>query len=88
MNWEIGINTYTLLMLCIKWVTRENLWYSTGNGRERAMVQTTEALSSSAEYYYSVLCGDQNEKEIQKRGDTYKYVADSLCCTAGTNMKM
>ena len=38
MNWEIGINTYTLLMLCIKWVTRENLWYSTGNGRERAMV--------------------------------------------------
>ena len=88
MNWEIGINTYTLLMLCIKWVTRENLWYSTGNGRERAMVQTTEALLSSAEYYYSVLCGDQNEKEIQKRGDTYKYIADSLCCTAGTNMKM
>ena len=57
------------LILCIKWVTGENLW-------------------SSTEYYYSVLCGDQNEKEIQERGDTYKYVADSLCCTAGTNMKM
>ena len=69
MNWEMGIKAYTPLILCIKWVTGENLW-------------------SSTEYYYSVLCGDQNEKEIQERGDTYKYVADSLCCTAGTNMKM
>ena len=49
---------------------------------------TGENLWSSTEYYYSVLCGNQNEKEIQERGDTYKYVADSLCCTAGTNMKM
>ena len=88
MNWEITMNTYTLLMLCIKWVTHENLWYGTGNSRERSMVQIIEDLSSSTEYYYLVLCGDQNEKEIQKRGDTYKYVADSLCYTGGTNMKM
>ena len=31
---------------------------------------------------YSVLCGDVNEKEIQKGGDICTHVADSLCCTA------
>ena len=30
MNRDIGIDTYTLLMPCIKWVTAENLLYSTG----------------------------------------------------------
>ena len=34
---------------------------------------------------YSVLCGDLNGKEIQKRGDIYIHIADSLCCTAETN---
>ena len=29
MNWEIGINIYTLI--CIKYITDENLIYSTGN---------------------------------------------------------
>ena len=29
MNWEIGINIYTLI--CIKQITNENLLYSTGN---------------------------------------------------------
>ena len=33
----------------------------------------------------SVLCGDQNEKEIQKRGDRCTRIADSLCCTAEIN---
>ena len=28
-----------------------------------------------------MLCGDINGKEIQKRGDTCKYIADLLCCT-------
>ena len=31
MNWEIGIDIYTLLILCIKQITNENLLYSTGN---------------------------------------------------------
>ena len=31
MNWEIGIDIYTLLILCIKYITNENLLYSTGN---------------------------------------------------------
>ena len=34
MNWEMGINTYTLLILCIQWVTHEHLWYSTGKSIE------------------------------------------------------
>ena len=27
MNWEIGIDTYTLLILCIKYITIENILY-------------------------------------------------------------
>ena len=30
-NWEIGIHTHTLLMLCIKWITNKNILYRTGN---------------------------------------------------------
>ena len=29
MNWEIGTDIYTLL--CIQWITNENLLYSTGH---------------------------------------------------------
>ena len=37
--------------------------------------------------HYSVLCGDLNKKEIQKRGDILICIcmADSLCCTVDTN---
>ena len=31
MNWEIGIDIYTLLILCIRQITHENLLYSSGN---------------------------------------------------------
>ena len=31
MNWEIGIDIYTLSILCIKQITNKNLLYSTGN---------------------------------------------------------
>ena len=30
-NWEIGMDIYTLLILFIKYITNENLLYSTGN---------------------------------------------------------
>ena len=30
-NWEIGIDTYTILILCTKYITNENILYSTGN---------------------------------------------------------
>ena len=32
----------------------------------------------------SILCGDLNGKEIQKRGD----IANSLCCTVETNITL
>ena len=32
-NWETGINIYTLI-LRIKWITNENLLYSTGNSTQ------------------------------------------------------
>ena len=31
MNWEIGTDIYTLLILCIKQTTNENLLYSSEN---------------------------------------------------------
>ena len=31
MNWEIGIDVHTLLILCIKQITKENLLLSAGN---------------------------------------------------------
>ena len=34
---------------------------------------------------YSVLCGDLNVKEIQKRGDMFIRITGSLCCTTETN---
>ena len=30
-NWEMGVDTYTLLILCITEITNENLLYSTAN---------------------------------------------------------
>ena len=38
----------------------------------------------SHEELYSVLCSDLNGKEIKKRGDKSKHIADSLCYTAET----
>ena len=35
----------------------------------------------TAQEPYSVLCGDLNEKEIQKGGDICIHIADSLCYT-------
>ena len=33
----------------------------------------------------TLLCGDLNKKEIQKRGDICIPIANSLCCTAEIN---
>ena len=38
MNWEIGIDIYTILILCITWITDENLLYSTGNSTQFSVV--------------------------------------------------
>ena len=43
-------------------------------------------IGSSQEWiHYSVICGDLNGKEIQKRGDICIHTADSLCYIVGTN---
>ena len=34
MNWEIGIDIYTLLILCIKQINSENMLHSTGNSTQ------------------------------------------------------
>ena len=34
---------------------------------------------------YGDLNGKEIKKEKKKRGDTYKYIADSLCCRIETN---
>ena len=33
----------------------------------------------------ALLSGDANGLETHKRGNIYKHIADSLCCTAETN---
>ena len=38
MNWEIGIDTYTLLILCIKQITNEDLLHSSGNSTQGSVV--------------------------------------------------
>ena len=38
MNWEIGIDIYTLLILCIKYITNEKLLYSTRNSTQCSVV--------------------------------------------------
>ena len=33
-NWEMFIDIYTLLILCLRYTTNENLLYSSGNSTE------------------------------------------------------
>ena len=47
MNWELGNEMYTLLW--IKWVTNENLLYSTGNSIQCSVV-------TKREYMYVCIC--------------------------------
>ena len=37
-NWETGVDMYTLLIICIKQITNENLLYSTGNSTQCSVV--------------------------------------------------
>ena len=41
MNWKTGIDVYTLLILRIKYMTGENLLYSTGNSTQGSVVAYT-----------------------------------------------
>ena len=48
--------------------------------------QTTSKNLLYSSGNYSVLCGDPNGKEIQRREDICIHIADSLCCTVETNI--
>ena len=71
MNWEIGIDIYTLL--CIKQVVNEDLIYSTGNSTQ-CSVTTKLIRKSKEEGIYVCVCVC-----------VCVCVTDSLCCTAESN---
>ena len=37
-NWEIGVEIYVLVIICIKYIANENLLYSTGNSTECSVI--------------------------------------------------
>ena len=56
-------------------------------GEEKAnpAIRYLEKILLKYREFFSMLYGDINGKEIQKRGDMCIWVADSLCCTMETN---
>ena len=52
MNWEVGIDIYTLLTLCIEQITKENLLDSTGNSTQCSVV-TKMGRKSKNEWTYA-----------------------------------
>lgn len=60
---------------------KEDIWAEPLKLRQSAWQK--EQRGNSHQALYSMLCGDLNGKEIQKRGHTH--TTDSLCCTAVTN---
>ena len=65
---------------CLENPTDGGAWWATVHGV--AELDMTERASQRYRELYSVLCGDLDGKEIQKRGDTCIHIADLLCCTA------
>ena len=70
MNWEIGIDIYTLLILCIKYITNEKLLYSTRN---------------STQYSIMAYIGKESKTNKKKEWIYVICITDSLCCTPETN---
>ena len=51
MNWEVGFDTYTLLRLCIKQMTNENLLYSAVSLTQCSIVTKMGKKSKNKEIY-------------------------------------
>ena len=51
MNWEVGIDIYTLLTLCIEQITKENLLDSTGNSTQCSVVTKMGRKSKKEKIY-------------------------------------
>ena len=52
MNWEIGIDIYTLLILYIKQITNKDLLYSTGNSTQYPVMTYMEKNLKESGYMY------------------------------------
>ena len=50
-SWDIGIDTYALLILCIEWATNENILHSTGNSTSCTVVTGMGRMSKREETY-------------------------------------
>ena len=61
-------------------------WWATVHGVAES--DMTERASQRCRELDSMLCGDLDGKEIQKRGDICIQIADSLCCTAEIDMTL
>ena len=76
----------SILAWRIQWIEEPSRLQSLGLHRVRHNWSDLAQHSTMRTYYiaqelYSVLYGDLNGKEIQKRGDMCICIADSLCCT-------
>ena len=54
MNWEVGTNGYTLLY--IKYITNENLLYTTGSSTQRSVVTKWEGNPKERRYMCVHVC--------------------------------
>ena len=54
MNWEIRTDIYTLVTVCIKWITNEKLRYSTGNSPQCSAVTYMGRRSKREELYVHI----------------------------------
>ena len=50
MNWETGVDIYTLLILCIKSTESKDLLYSTGNSTQCSVVKLMGRKSKTQGY--------------------------------------
>ena len=69
---------------CLENPTDRGAWQATVH----KVARVGHDLATKRPLYISgntVLCGDLNEKGIQKRGDICVCIADSLCCTVETS---
>ena len=69
MDWETGIDIYTLSILRVKQTTNDNLLDSTGNSTQRPVVAYMARKSTPR----------------KKREDMCICIAGLLCCAAETN---
>ena len=80
--WAVKSSLNKFIKIQVIYKMRE--WHGHIYTTKRKIDSQWEAAAQHRELY-SVLRGDLNEKEIQKRGDICIPIADSLCCTVYTN---